>query len=365
MDAIGRRLISHASAPFQVRSNHVGERMKLSPEPSGEVQRDAPQPVLQRASEVGAGTHESGIYPCGSRPEELTSRPSIPSAEDTFVRASAKKPHLRIPAGAHPRAWSVLVALVLHAVWHTPATSLLLALSPLFLLLGNDGSGKWAMRAAGVWLLLAVAERVYPTASTGSEAQQLVSIAVLAVVLWRLHRVRSVLHDLVRRDPLTALLNRRGFDETATRELLRASRYARPLAFALIDIDRFKQVNDVFGHGFGDRVLQTVAEELGDLRGSDLAVRLGGDEFGVLMPETDEAGAELMLKRVQQRVKERTGERGWPVTLSVGIVGLETLGRAPSVGAVIAEADRRMYRMKSGWPAASSDAEAVRAGQRG
>jgi diguanylate cyclase (GGDEF)-like protein len=123
-------------------------------------------------------------------------------------------------------------------------------------------------------------------------------------------------------------------------------------------------VNDTFGHGSGDRVLQTLAAELGELRGSDLAVRLGGDEFGVLMPETDQAGAELMLKRLQQRVEARTAERGWPVALSVGIVDLETLDQAPSVEAIIAEADRRMYRVKNAWRAAGAGGEVVRARQR-
>jgi diguanylate cyclase (GGDEF)-like protein len=214
------------------------------------------------------------------------------------------------------------------------------------LLIGRDRSGKWALRAAALWLLLAAAELVWPTAASGSEPHHYVSIFVLTLVLWRVHRGYAVMHELIRHDPLTGLLNRRGFDQAATRELHRAARYARPLAFAVIDIDRFKEVNDGLGHGFGDFVLQTVAADLGCLRGSDLAVRLGGDEFGVLMPETDQAGAELLLSRVQQRVQERTSERGWSVTLSVGVVGLDTLPQAPSVDALVTEADRRMYRAK-------------------
>ncbi len=344
--------------------------MKLFPASSSEAERAAPQPAPQSREIYGAagpGTHESGIYPCEGVRGELTAQISTATSTDNenrSVAAPAKRPRLFILAARHLRASSVLVVLALHAAWHTPATGLLLALSPLFLLAGLDASGKWAMRAAVLWLLLAAAEWVYPSAATGSQAHNLVSIAVLAVVLWRLHRARAALHELMRRDPLTGLLNRRGFDETATRELRRASRYSRPLAFALIDIDRFKQVNDTFGHGFGDRVLQTVAAELSDLRGSDLAVRLGGDEFGVLMPETDEAGAELMLKRVQQQVQERTAERGWPVTLSVGIVGLAAREEAPSLEAIIAEADRRMYRVKSEWRAASAGADVARMGRR-
>lgn len=332
--------------------------MKVSSELSDEARREA-APAPQ-------GTHGSGIYPAGGVREELTRPSSVATSTDDSNRtpaSNAQKPRSRMLVRADLRALSVLAVLALHLVWHTSATGLLLSLSPLSLLIGRDISGKWAMRAAVAWLLFAAVEWLYPTGAAGGEIRRLVSIAVLGVVLWRVHRARAALHELMRRDPLTGLLNRRGFDETATRELRRAARYARPLAFALIDIDRFKQVNDRFGHGFGDRVLQIVSAELGDLRGSDLAVRLGGDEFGVLMPETDYIGAELLLKRVQQRVMDRTAERGWPVTLSVGIVSLETLERVPSIEAILAEADRRMYSMK-GAEHATFDADVVRA-QRG
>ncbi|HKU39396.1 MAG TPA: GGDEF domain-containing protein, partial [Polyangiales bacterium] len=286
----------------------------------------------------------AGARDVAAEQESLT--PTRADNPSTSVLSSAKRPRTRAFATTHLRVVGVLAALVVHGVWHTSATALLLALSPLGLLIGRDPTGQWALRGALAWLLLAAADLVYPMASAGPEPHHFVAIAVLMFVLWRLHRAHATMHELIRRDPLTGLLNRRGFEEAATRELHRAARYARPLAFALIDIDRFKAANDRLGHAFGDFVLQTVADELGRLRGSDLAVRLGGDEFGVLMPETDQGGAELLLQRVQQNVEERTAERGWSVTLSVGVVGSDTLQQARSMEAIMAEADRRMYGAK-------------------
>lgn len=351
------------------REDNVGRSMKLSPESWSQRQReDLPAVTVTRSSEqVGAADpcdlmhdsgseHSSGIYLReGARIVEPT------SADTSFEPAapSAEKKHASSLVEAHLRAWSMLAVLVLYGVWHTSASGVLLALSPLFLLVRRDPKGAWAMRAAVAWLVIAAVQLVYPSAIASSELRHFVSIAVLAVVLWRLHRAHAEMQELSRRDPLTGLLNRRGFEEAATLELRRALRYSRPLAFAVIDIDRFKEVNDRRGHGFGDLVLQIVAETLGGVRGSDLGVRLGGDEFGVLMPETDQASAELLLNRVQQRVLERTAERGWAVTLSVGVVSLDTLRpeQAQSVEAVLAEADRRMYGMKHSRRPASGPSE--------
>jgi diguanylate cyclase (GGDEF)-like protein len=131
----------------------------------------------------------------------------------------------------------------------------------------------------------------------------------------------------------------------AQRELGRAARYKRPIAFALVDIDRFKDVNDRFGHARGDRVLGILGAELTRLRASDVAVRLGGDEFGLLMPETDEAAALSVLDRLKQRVAERTRAEGLPITISVGAATSE-LASVP-LARLMAEADRRMYLDKS------------------
>jgi diguanylate cyclase (GGDEF)-like protein len=169
-------------------------------------------------------------------------------------------------------------------------------------------------------------------------------LLVLCWVLLRMRRAYLGVVELSRRDPLTGLLNRRGFEELAVRELERAQRYGRTVAFALLDLDRFKQINDRFGHAQGDALLQVVGTELARLRGSDLAVRLGGDEFGLLMPETDEAAAGRVLARLEERVHERLMARGWTLGMSVGIVAGK--GGALSITQLLAEADRRMYLNK-------------------
>ena len=239
-----------------------------------------------------------------------------------------------------------------HFASAAPWAHVLLALSPLTLLLPSVRRGvllaeraQWTLYAGLLWLALAWAELVQPSTMGGSlELQRLAALFALAVIMLRMQSVYGSMHEQGRRDPLTGLLNRRGLDELGTAELRRAARYNRPLAFALFDVDRFKHVNDVYGHAAGDRVLKLVSEQLMQLRTSDLAVRLGGDEFGLLMPETDLAGAELLVVRLQQQIQERMSEHGFPVTISVGIA-LGPDGR--NMEALIGEADRMMYAAKS------------------
>jgi diguanylate cyclase (GGDEF)-like protein len=169
-------------------------------------------------------------------------------------------------------------------------------------------------------------------------------LLVMAWVLFRFAHAYGCMRELSLRDPLTGLLNRRGFEELAGRELERVARYGRPVAFAVLDVDHFKQINDRFGHAHGDRVLQCVAAELAKLRTCDLAVRLGGDEFGLLMPETDEASAARVIARLKRCVHERTLSQGHSISLSAGIAAAR--GEERPLEALLEEADGRMYRNK-------------------
>jgi GGDEF domain-containing protein len=102
--------------------------------------------------------------------------------------------------------------------------------------------------------------------------------------------------DLSRRDPLTGLLNRRGFRELLTAETKRIARHRRPITLAYIDLDNFKSINDQYGHAAGDELLVAVGQQIARrLRATDSLARLGGDELGILLPETDEAAARLVL----------------------------------------------------------------------
>lgn len=152
-----------------------------------------------------------------------------------------------------------------------------------------------------VALLFLPAASAYP----GRWVDVMVSASAIAVVARVLEcRSQLLLERLrgeARTDPLTGLLNRRGFNEHASRELAHAGRDSRPIALATFDIDHFKLINDEHGHVVGDRVLAHIARLLSnEARGIDVAARLGGEEFAVLMPGSDQAGAEAFAERVRR-----------------------------------------------------------------
>lgn len=149
-------------------------------------------------------------------------------------------------------------------------------------------------------------------------------------------------------DALTGMANRRHFLTLCEREMQRALRYGRPLTVAIFDVDLFKRINDGFGHATGDQVLRTIAQvTAATLRETDLAGRLGGEEFGLLLPETDLSGGADMAERL--RVAIATAEvsaagRPIPVTVSVGVATLEP--DEASVDSLFARADAALYRAK-------------------
>ncbi len=127
-------------------------------------------------------------------------------------------------------------------------------------------------------------------------------------------------------------------------EVARAERNSRPLALLMCDLNNFKLVNDRYGHLMGDYVLAQMAGILKTcVRGSDYVVRYGGDEFLLVLPETDQAGAEVVRERIQQRVVEWNSESrldNLQVTVSIGLY-LHVAGQSPDQD--VAEADARMY----------------------
>lgn len=139
-------------------------------------------------------------------------------------------------------------------------------------------------------------------------------------------------------DPLTGLFNRRYFFTVSPHWFARARRNGEPVSLLIIDVDNFKQINDRLGHNEGDRVLQTVARAIQETcRGSDIAVRWGGEEFAVLLPETDAVGAERAATRISTTVRERCG-----VTISFGTATFPDVHEE----ALVKLADRRMYEHK-------------------
>jgi diguanylate cyclase (GGDEF)-like protein len=149
-----------------------------------------------------------------------------------------------------------------------------------------------------------------------------------------------------RTDPLTGLLNRRGFDEHAAREFAHVGRDGVPIALLTLDIDHFKQVNDAWGHIVGDRVLANLARILAtETRGIDVAARLGGEEFAVLMPGSDAAGAAAFVERVRADLEASAGPDLPAVRVSAGVVATtEPL----DVQVMLESVDRALYAAKRG-----------------
>lgn len=147
-------------------------------------------------------------------------------------------------------------------------------------------------------------------------------------------------------DDLTGLYNRRHFFAALDREIERARRHEHPLCLFSIDLDRFKAINDTFGHAEGDRVLKAVAEcLLRHLRRYDTAARIGGEEMAVILPETSVDNAKVLADRIRKAIELEifAGGRN-PVTLSGGLAEWN----GDSAGQMLKRSDDALYRAKAG-----------------
>jgi two-component system cell cycle response regulator len=159
------------------------------------------------------------------------------------------------------------------------------------------------------------------------------------------------LHGIVKRqavtDELTGLANRRSFRESLDTELSRAERFGNGLALIVADLDDFKDVNDRFGHQAGDEVLRAFAEVLsGRIRGIDQAARLGGEEFAILLPETDAVGAAALAENLRVALAElavTVGEHEVHITSSFGVAAFP---ESHSADELMTAADLALYSAK-------------------
>ncbi len=180
-----------------------------------------------------------------------------------------------------------------------------------------------------------------------------VTVSVVAFTAIALHTLRRRIDRLVdqlretaRTDPLTMLLNRRGFDERFALELERARRTATPVALLVADLDRFKSLNDRFGHAAGDAALAQVGEMLVlGCRSIDTVARIGGEEFAILLPVTGAQGGLELADRLRSDVADVKDDGGRALTISVGVVEFPRDGETPHE--LMREADRAMYRAKA------------------
>lgn len=154
-------------------------------------------------------------------------------------------------------------------------------------------------------------------------------------------------------DSLTGLYNRRHLQHRLAQEVTRAHRYGQALSCLFVDADHFKRINDLHGHGGGDQVLVALAQRLrARLRASDLPTRYGGEEFAVLLPETDLPNALLLAEQIRKSIAAEaitldTGEE-ITITVSIGVAELDTRDQRPTDGeGLLQAADDAVYRAKA------------------
>jgi diguanylate cyclase (GGDEF)-like protein len=146
-------------------------------------------------------------------------------------------------------------------------------------------------------------------------------------------------------DYLTNIPNSRSFYQSAEHEIQRQQRYNHPFTVVYMDIDNFKTINDHFGHATGDTVLRTVATIIKNTtRAADITARIAGDEFIILLPETDRESARIVIEKIRNNLLNTMKNNEWPVTFSFGAV---TYTEPPdSVNKMIKKADELMYTAK-------------------
>jgi diguanylate cyclase (GGDEF)-like protein len=162
-----------------------------------------------------------------------------------------------------------------------------------------------------------------------------------------LNAANIALQHLADTDELTGILNLRGFLAAAAHELARSSRYKRPLCLLFLDIDKFKAVNDTFGHAAGDRALKMVVQEMGrQLRDGDIMARIGGDEFVMLLRESSTEEAAHVAERICEAVISATTEavgRTFTTRVSVGVAQWTP---PETIEPFLARADAALYAIK-------------------
>jgi diguanylate cyclase (GGDEF)-like protein/PAS domain S-box-containing protein len=177
---------------------------------------------------------------------------------------------------------------------------------------------------------------------------RLIGVSTIARDVTERKRFETQLQRLANHDPLTDLYNRRRLEEELAAKVAHAKRYGTGGALLILDLDNFKYVNDVFGHGAGDQLLRDVASLLRmRLRETDVVARLGGDEFAVLLPDADVARARKVASDVLEEVRGRTlvaGAAPLRTTASIGVVVYDR--HTASAGELLADADRAMYEAK-------------------
>jgi diguanylate cyclase (GGDEF)-like protein len=197
----------------------------------------------------------------------------------------------------------------------------------------------------------AVAMLAETQASFGAAALSAIARLTLYLVVLQLlgmmRQERAAHQHAAATDSLTGVSNASAFAALAGAEIERSQRYVHELSLAFLDVDDFKQINDRLGHIEGDHVLRQISHMLlAVVRSVDSVGRVGGDEFTVLMPETNAASAKVVVERLRAQLGRVKTADGMPISCSIGLV---TFARPPaSIKELMAAGDELMYRAKQG-----------------
>jgi len=205
-----------------------------------------------------------------------------------------------------------------------------------------------SLASALVWLGADVASRPQYFSPLIPIWNTLIRFSFFLIITLLLSALRTALRreaELARIDDLTGAANSRHFYDLALMELDRFQRYRHPFTLVYIDLDNFKSVNDQLGHASGDQVLRTVVGCIKkNMRRTDLVARIGGDEFVLLLPETDEEFASAALAKLQNALLAAMRQNNWVVTFSMG--ALTCTAAPPSIDAMMKMTDDLMYAVK-------------------
>jgi diguanylate cyclase (GGDEF)-like protein len=278
--------------------------------PAPASEQSAPAP---RSSQPAGGGN--GDNPSGSSPAHATPRPAI-SIGSAQASANRSAPSGKAAVPPVTRSSKARAA-------------------------GGGGPGdsvRATEKAASASVINRIVERVPAQLLAALAVACLIAAAMSLVWLRERGRVRAA-KRLAQIDPLTGIPNRLAFENRLSHEFKRARRYDRPLGMLMLDLDGLKQVNDSKGHDAGDEMIRTAAELLdGDIRQSDLAARLAGDEFVVLCPESESEGLQQLATKLQGKL------RFAGVDASIGWAELNESDVRPED--LVQRADESMYREK-------------------
>jgi diguanylate cyclase (GGDEF)-like protein len=232
----------------------------------------------------------------------------------------------------------------------TPALRVLYVL-PIWFCTRTGGRAMGLAMVAATTVMNALVEcRIAPGAAMWHRVcpDAILNFGALSAIMLLIAQVEETLarhQRLALHDPLTGLLNRRALEEFGTHAFGRARQFAQPLTVVMLDCDGFKLLNDRYGHAAGDHVLQLLARTLEEnTRSSDLLARFGGDEFVVVLQDTDQAEAQRVMARVEHMFEQAVLQAGFEASLSVGFAPIEE--ESSSIDDLLKDADTAMYARK-------------------